>query len=280
MLYARGLSVADEQELIRSIDQPPNDALLPAIAEAKELFELGLLRESASALASGPREKMDDKSRRVAATLLQAFGRLPAAHRMAPLPWSGGLGKNRPVALQAARLAYPEVFPELVEGEARDPRVEPALLRAFMRVESGFDPKAHSPARARGLTQLMWGTARRVAAKHKIPLRRSWQLYDPTISIRVGSAYFGDLLDHFDGNLVLAIAAYNAGEAAVERWERRHLGQSLDELIEDIPFDETRRYVGRVLSFYAMYRLLEGRPLETMPLEATETLTLRRRGGR
>ena len=127
-----------------------------------------------------------------------------------------------------------------------------------MREESALDPAAVSPAGAVGLTQLMLPTARRVARRLALPAPDRAGLMEPATSIHIGAAYLGELLGRFHGSAPLALAAYNAGENAVERWRAAAPGLPLDEFVEEIPYDETRGYVKRVLRSYASYRLLSG----------------------
>ncbi|MDF1563983.1 MAG: transglycosylase SLT domain-containing protein [Deltaproteobacteria bacterium] len=262
-----------DSPLLEVRSDPPSARLHPAVAEAVELHAMGLRRDARLALGSLNRETVDGDSRRIAARLMEQGGELPRSHRMAPLPWTGGLEEPPPIDREAARLSYPRAFAAVVESERRDERVDPELLWALMRNESGFDPKAHSTAGARGLTQMLLSTARSVARRHKQGAVQGWQLYDPEIAVTLGSAYLGDLLARFDGHLGLALASYNAGEAAVDRWRWQYRGWTFDVLMEEIPFEETRRYVGRVITFYAMYRLLGGGELGELPLDLKTPLT-------
>jgi soluble lytic murein transglycosylase len=115
-------------------------------------------------------------------------------------------------------------------------RLDPALLRAVIKAESDFDPVAVSKAGAVGLMQLMPRTALRLEVRDP---------YDPEENIGGGARYLRYLLDRFRGNLALALAAYNAGENRVERY------QALP------PIAETLRYVTKVLRFYQSFRLGE-----------------------
>ncbi|HYQ92338.1 MAG TPA: transglycosylase SLT domain-containing protein [Candidatus Competibacteraceae bacterium] len=112
-------------------------------------------------------------------------------------------------------------------------QLEPALLHAVISAESAYNPQARSPKGARGLMQLMPDTARRFGVSDP---------YDPTDNLQGGARYLRWLLDLFN-DLRLALAAYNAGEGAVQRY-----GNSIP------PYPETRTYVQRVLEFYRYYR--------------------------
>lgn len=118
-----------------------------------------------------------------------------------------------------------------IEAAARHGRVSEALLVAVIMVESGGNPNAVSPAGARGLAQLMPGTARRYGVK---------DIFDPAQNVKGSAAYLSDLIKMFRGDLVLVLAAYNAGEGAV----RRYKGVP--------PYRETRAYVPKVLAAFQM----------------------------
>jgi soluble lytic murein transglycosylase len=152
-------------------------------------------------------------------------------------------------------IGYPDTFRDLVEVHSKAAQVDPDLMQALIREESSFNPRARSATGALGLAQLMPGTAVRVANSLR---RRVTQtgLFDPKQNIRLGSAYLGDLSRQFEGNSAHAIASYNAGPAAVNRWLKGMPGAELDEWVETIPVDETRRYVKRVLGSYGAYQLL------------------------
>ncbi|SAJ19774.1 lytic murein transglycosylase [Enterobacter cloacae] len=112
---------------------------------------------------------------------------------------------------------------------------------------------ARSGVGATGLMQLMPGTAKETSRKFGIPLASTQQLIVPDVNIRLGAAYLSQVHGQFNGNRVLASAAYNAGPGRVRQWlkDTRHL--AFDVWIETIPFDETRQYVQNVLSYAVIY---------------------------
>jgi len=135
-----------------------------------------------------------------------------------------------------------------------------ALVHAIIRQESRFKADAMSPVGAQGLMQLMPKTALQTAQKKKL---RLGSLYDPAVNIPLGCAYLRELLDKYNGSLILAIAAYNAGTTAVDTWiqkygDPRTKGADLVDWIEKIDYAETRNYVQRVLENYAYYAQLLG----------------------
>lgn len=127
-------------------------------------------------------------------------------------------------------------FESLIRDVAASTGLDPSLLRAVMLVESGFDVEAVSPAGALGLMQLMPDTAASYGVSNA---------FDPEQNIRAGAMYLRDLLDRYDNDYELVLAAYNAGEDAVERY-----GNSVP------PFEETRAYIPKVLGVYSRLRAL------------------------
>lgn len=156
------------------------------------------------------------------------------------------------------QLAYPLAYRDLVEENARRSKVPADLLQALMREESSLDPLVVSWAGAVGLTQLMPSTARSVAQRLGLGPVSIRRLQDPAFNVRVGTAYLGSLLQRWKGDYVLACASYNAGPGAVSRWLRERGSLPLDEFVEEIPIDQTRNYVKRVLDSFAAYRLIYG----------------------
>ncbi len=175
-------------------------------------------------------------------------------------------------ALRIWRIAYPAAFRDEVERWAPGAGVPTDLLQAIMREESALDPAAVSAAGAVGLTQLMLPTAQALARRLKLHRTlRSADLMDGPLNIRLGAQHLGDVLRRFGASAPLAVAAYNVGEGAVRGWLRERGALPLDEFIEEIPVQETRGYVKRVLRSYAAYRLLYGGPGEP-PLPLAQRL--------
>ena len=154
---------------------------------------------------------------------------------------------------------YPALEPA---NAASEQFPDPSILHAVVRQESAFDSEAVSNAGARGLMQLMPQTALRVAQRLNMPYSKNRLTRDPTYNLRLGQAYLADMLGEYDGSLILALAAYNAGPVRVERWLQQNgdPGPSIYDAIdwtESIPFTETRNYVQRVLENLAVYRSRE-----------------------
>ena len=150
-------------------------------------------------------------------------------------------------------IRFPLAYRETVEKVSNDTAVAPTLIYAIARQESAFSTRARSSAGARGLMQLMPATARQTARKTGLKHRDSY-LYDPEYNIQLGSQYLNELLQKFNGNRILAAAAYNAGPHRVAKWiERAPLALPFDVWIETIPFKETRGYVQNVLAFSVIY---------------------------
>ena len=144
-----------------------------------------------------------------------------------------------------ARLWYPLHYSTIVRVHADENHIDPALLAAVIESESKFNPEARSKAGAVGLMQLTPGTAEGIAKATNGTRFRVSDLTDPDINVRYGAWYLRHLLDRYDQDERLALAAYNAGEDNVDRWEREHVG---------IQFDETRDYVDKVERLQKIYR--------------------------
>lgn len=148
-------------------------------------------------------------------------------------------------------LLYPLGFWDEVREESAEKRIDPIWVVALVRQESMFDPDARSPADARGLMQLLPSTAKRVAG---VDAGSDLDLSQPRLNIELGTAYLRTLIDRFDGDVLKALAAYNGGEGAVDRWQEQFGALAPDEFVESITYRETRDYVKRVAGNYRVYR--------------------------
>ena len=154
------------------------------------------------------------------------------------------------------RAIYPWPLREIVFAEAREFGLDEYLVAALIRQESSFDPAARSRAGARGLMQVMPGTARQAAQRSGVEWNDQF-LRVPDANIHVGATHLASLLRHYGGELAPALAAYNAGLTPVERWRRRFI-EARDPVLftERIPYAETRGYVRTVLRNWSLYRVL------------------------
>ncbi|WP_445936983.1 transglycosylase SLT domain-containing protein [Pseudomonas sp.] len=141
---------------------------------------------------------------------------------------------------------------ELVR-EAKNRDIHSSWVFAITRQESAFMADAKSGVGAMGLMQLMPATAKETAKRFGIPLSSPQLAYRPEVNIQLGAAYLSQIYSQFNGNRVLASAAYNAGPGRVRQWLRGADHLSYDVWIENIPFDETRQYVQNVLSYSVIY---------------------------
>ena len=214
---------------------------------SQELHAIGLLdfarRELDVVKEGAPREPA------VARFLLAEYSRLEGYAAALRFAQSLARGGNR----NWLRYLFPHAYWETVSAQARQKRLDPYLVLALIRQESLFNPEAVSPAQAYGLMQLLPAT---VARLKRSPSVIAGALTDPGFNIEAGTAYLRHLLDLYDGNLILAMAAYNAGETAVNKWRARYPDLAPDEFVESISFRETRTYVKLVLRDYRTYRRL------------------------
>jgi len=151
-------------------------------------------------------------------------------------------------------LRFPLLFQQQVLAHSKNEKIDPAWTYGVIRRESAFVRDARSPVGAVGLMQLMPATAKHVSRRHsKVKYRGSSQLTHADTNLALGTRYLRMMLKRFDGQTVLATAAYNAGGHRIDRWLPN--GNELDaqRWIENIPFKETRDYVTSVLAFTIIY---------------------------
>ncbi len=150
---------------------------------------------------------------------------------------------------------YPQAFSPLIENIAEDEGIPASFVRAIAREESSFDPEAVSWAKAYGLVQLIMPTAKRFASEVGVKATPR-TLKKPEVNLKIGARYMAWLWNRLNENPALVPSAYNAGEGAVRRWLGEDATRPLDVFIEEIPYDETRRYTRRVLQTYGVYQWL------------------------
>lgn len=278
------LTPAQITELLAPIAAEHGEAF-PWLARAVDLVRLGELRAatdelheayaayreaSGSSLNAGfvavlrgsapPRHRVSSGTwrdrRRLSSDSRAVLGRVSAAlgdHGLA-IRWDGFIAGPRPRA-----------YEDIVEDAARRHGVEPELLFAVMRVESVYNPRIISYAGAIGLMQIMPRTGRLIAHSMGREEFTVDQLLVPEINIDFAAWYLASLIERWDGRLPLAIASYNGGPHNVRRWMRDHSEtMPLDAFLERIPFDQTHRYVRRVLTHYEAYRAQRGQPIANL----------------
>jgi soluble lytic murein transglycosylase len=244
MLASARLGLAPRDEVAPpDAERPafPDELTGPHAVRARLYNELGLHRLARRELdALGPSVPAN--------TLVQAYAAVEA-----PGP---ALRLARASITGPRRYLYPLGYWEVVRPMAESRGLDPLLVAALIRQESLFFPDAVSPADAHGLMQLLPGTARELATSAGRPAPDREALHQVTTNVDLGTSLLRRLLDRYGGSRVKALAAYNAGEEAVAKWERRYGGRPDDEFVELISFRETRDYVKSVLTHYEVYRQL------------------------
>ena len=144
------------------------------------------------------------------------------------------------------RLRYPRPYPEAVAQASELASIPSDWILGVMRQESLYRKDAVSRADARGLMQMLPATAAAVARRWRRPPPSKDSLFDPPVAVALGAAYLRELLDRYAGKLELSLAAYNAGPAAVARWQPLR-SLDADVWMENIPYAETRGYVQHIL---------------------------------
>ena len=227
------------------------------IARVEILLEATLREEAVAETERLQRSARSESDRLEVAGLFSAAGRFDRAQRLMMDRYVEELAQGpRKGREELWSYAWPRAFADRVESAtAGDPSLEAGLVYSVMREESGFRPEVVSPVGARGLLQIMPETGARLARELGEPFDEQ-VLFDPATNVRFGSHYLSSLLDRFAGRKAPAVASYNAGPRAVERWLAREAKLEEDEWVEAIPYDETRGYVRRVLRSLHVYRTL------------------------
>lgn len=241
-------------------------------------LRLGFRSEALAAMQkqeTAIREGMPGDSLVALGTLYQSLGEYTRPYLLAGREREGTL---REAPIGTTRAVWDTLFPrpwaDLVEYAASENEVPVDLVYGVMRQESAYNPVVVSSANAIGLLQLLERTARTQAEGLGWKEFSRAMLFTPEANVMLGSHYIADLLERYRGQPAPAIAAYNAGEHRVDPWLKRlSKGGSvdLDRFVEDIPIDQTRNYVRRVIGNWARYRYLE-KPGE-WPVDLPLTLT-------
>lgn len=152
---------------------------------------------------------------------------------------------------------YPKNYSEYVVKYSEEYNVDQLLIYAVIKAESNFDENVVSNSNAKGLMQLMDSTADEVASN--IITNQTFDsdmLFDAETNIKIGTKYLSELLEKYDGNYYLAVAAYNAGIGTVDRWIAEGIIKSDGSDVENIPYKETNNYVRKIIRDYGIYEKL------------------------
>ena len=231
----------------------------PAWLRGRELHLLGLRQEAEQEFLAALSESASEPW--ALYRLARSFEGLGLTHLAARAAGRILAASDKP-AVDAPRplleLAYPLAYASLVQAAGREYEVSPLILLALIRQESLYDPLAMSVAGAVGLTQVIPATAMDIAQKLGETDFEPRDLLEPSLNIEFGASYLRDQLVLFDGNLYLALAAYNGGPGNALRWRDDPSAVDPDFLVETIDLEETRSYLELVLANYGVYRFLYG----------------------
>ncbi|MHB1958670.1 MAG: lytic transglycosylase domain-containing protein [Acidobacteriaceae bacterium] len=157
-------------------------------------------------------------------------------------------------------LLFPQPYWPLLQSDSQQQGLDPYLVASLIRQESEFNPAAISYANAWGLMQLLPRVGSELARKEHVRPYRTAFLLIPQVNLKLGTVYFRQLLDEFNGQPEYALAAYNAGDDRVKTWLANGPYGSLPEFVESIPFTQTREYVEAIMRNREMYRRLYASP--------------------
>lgn len=148
---------------------------------------------------------------------------------------------------------YPKKYEEYVEKYSKEYNVDSLLIFSIIKAESNFNEKAMSSSGAKGLMQLMENTAEEISQNINEPLKSYDNLFNAETNIKIGTKYYADLLKNYNGNMLLALTAYNAGMGNVNQWIEDGIIKNDGSDIENIPYKETNMYVRKIIRNYKMY---------------------------
>jgi soluble lytic murein transglycosylase len=151
---------------------------------------------------------------------------------------------------------FPRPYWEELRRDSLQNELDPFLVASLIRQESEFNPSALSRANAFGLMQLLPKVGKGLAKEVKLKNFSTDTLYTPNVNLELGTRYFRHMVDHYNGQIEYALAAYNAGEERVDDWRKSGDFKDVEEFVESIPFTETREYVQAILRNAVMYKLL------------------------
>jgi soluble lytic murein transglycosylase len=251
--FARGLAALEREQ---AGETPLELPASPPARRAQLLARLGLGQEAGEELGEA------GVSGWPAVAVLAQAGLYAESQKLLGALGSGWR-ERPPVGQQKLlwSLAHPLAFEPIVRAGEATHQVPALLTFAIMQTESRFDPGVTSWAGARGLVQLMPGTAKDLARQAGLADFDADNLFQPALNLDLGTRYLGNLVRRFGGDeaaVPLAIPSYNAGAGAVERWLDRRRSWDYDLFIEAIPFDETRAYTQSVLERWLTYRWVHG----------------------
>ena len=158
------------------------------------------------------------------------------------------------------KLIFPMRYEEYVYKYSEKSNVDPYLVFAVIKAESGFHPGAVSKKNAKGLMQITEKTGSWGAQNLNLTQYNNESLLNPEINICIGCWYLGNLMKEFNNNLDLVVTAYNGGSGNVNEWLKDKSLSNTGNSLEKIPFKETERYVKKVRDYYFIYKRLYEKP--------------------
>ena len=149
---------------------------------------------------------------------------------------------------------YPMTYSEYVYKYSEENDIDPLLIFAIIKAESNFNSTVVSSSNAKGLMQLMESTAEEIMEKNLQEEFNKEMLFNPEDNIKIGTAYFAILLERYNGNIPIALTAYNAGIGKVDSWIEDGIIKADGSDVENIPYKETNNYVRKILRDYKIYQ--------------------------
>ena len=230
----------------------------PELRLAYELTALTDLRDARLEIQKNVTPKNDPYANALLADLYNTVGNTDLLYRSIrrAFPQLATVEQDS-VPAHFLQIYYPVKYVDSIRKYAARNKIDPSLVMGLILQESSFNPHAKSRVGATGLMQIMPSTGRELGARLHVPFSAA-RLETPEVNIELGTFHLKNLIDLFEGNTYLAVASYNAGQGNVMKWKRANAGKPLDEMLESIPFPETRNYVKRVTMLRSSYSRIAG----------------------
>ena len=216
-------------------------------------------------LALGEAEALRPRAKTAAQRLYLASLYLQARDYKTSISLADGMSSP-----EALRLSFPRGFEQRVRFFSRKYALDEFLVYSLIREESHFDREAVSVSDARGLMQLLPSTALETASKAGLRNFETSRLFSPDVNLELGCYYLSWLLGLFEGNFAVSLAGYNGGPTIARTWYEKNGTLDTDEFIEEIPFEQSRNYVKKIIRSYAAYEAVYGREKDQFSRQSFE----------
>lgn len=262
------------EPFISSINFQTSSVKLFHLEHARKLFSLGFNDDTLVELKLAEQETKSDTEKLLAVgNFYLSSGFYHDAIMLSQIYLPEYINDINNFSTQVAQLAYPRGYRQLIEEYSKKYNVDPNLIYAIILAESTFKSDSVSRANAIGLMQIIPLTGKFVASIAGLKDFTPEMLFDPEINLGLGIKYLSLLQEQYNSNLVLMLAHYNAGPLNLNNWLKNFNPNEVDIFVENIPFNETRDYIKKVITYYCIYSWLYGGNIDIARIFGLNDLT-------